>query len=90
MVEIRVVVPGAAAAHGLLRRLVNVFDRSSVWFDGAHNEVRVGAEWESRAVVHVVDAVEEWLEESGVPSAVLWLGDRSYTVGERRPIPSAA
>lgn len=90
MVEIRVVVPDAAVAHGLLRRLTMLFDRSSVWFDGAHNEVRVGAEWESRAVVHVVDAVEEWLEESGVPFAELWLGNRSYTVAGQRRIPSAA
>jgi hypothetical protein len=88
MVELRVVVPDAAGVHGLMRRLAVVFDRSSVSFDGAHQEVRVRSEWESRAVVHVLDAVEAWLEEDGVSSAKLWVGDRSFTmVG---PVPIAA
>jgi hypothetical protein len=38
MVEIRVAVAGAACAHGLLRRLTGLFDRSSVSFDGTSNE----------------------------------------------------
>jgi hypothetical protein len=80
MVEIRVVVPDAAGVHGLLRRLAAVFDRASVSFDGAHKEVRVRSDWESRAVVHVVDAVEAWLEEDGAAFAKLWMGDRSYTL----------
>lgn len=89
MVEIRVVVPDATGAHGLLRRLSVVFDRSSVSFDGAQKEVRVRSDWESRAVVHVVDAVEAWLEEDGIPSAKLWMGDRSYTVAGLVPLTSA-
>jgi len=39
MVEIRVAVPDAAQAHGLLARLAALFGRSSVSFDGTHNEV---------------------------------------------------
>jgi hypothetical protein len=80
MVEIRVAVADAAPVHGLMRRLAGVFDRSSVSFDGAHNEVRVRSEWESRAVVHVIDAVESWLAADGVGSAKLSVGDRSYTM----------
>jgi hypothetical protein len=80
MVEIRVVVRDATHAHGLLRRLVALFDRASVSFDGARNEVRVCSEWESRSVVLVIDAVQSWLAADGVDSAELSMGDRSYTM----------
>jgi hypothetical protein len=80
MVEIRVAVPDAAQAHGLLRRLAALFDRSSVTFDGTHNEVRVRSEWESRSVVAVIGAVQSWLAADRVASARLSLGDRSYTM----------
>jgi hypothetical protein len=80
MVEIRVAIPDATGVHGLVRRLAGVFDRSSVSFDGSRKEVRVRSEWESRAVLLVLDAVEAWLSEDGVASAKLSLGDRSYTL----------
>lgn len=80
MVEIRVAVADAAGAHGLLRRLAELFGRSSVSFDGARNEVSVHSEWESRAVVHVIAAVESWLASDGIHSAKLSVGDRSYTM----------
>ena len=80
MVEIRVAVVDATGVHTLVRRLANVFDRSSVTFDGRRKEVRVRSEPESRTVVLVLDAVEAWLAEDGVESAKLSLGDRSYTM----------
>lgn len=80
MVEICVAVPDAAEAHGLLRRLAALFDRSAVSFDGRRNEVRVCSEWESRSVVAVIDAVQSWLAADGVDSAKLSVGDRSYTM----------
>jgi hypothetical protein len=80
MVEIRVEVADAMRAHGLLRRLAALFDRGSVSFDGASNEVRVRSEWESRSVVQVIAAVETWLAADGVDSAKLSMGDRSYTM----------
>jgi hypothetical protein len=80
MVEIRVAVPDATSVHGLMRRLAGLFDRSSVSFDGAHGEVRVRSEWESRGVVQVLGAVESWLAEDGPDSARLSIGDRSYTM----------
>ncbi len=80
MVDLRIDVSGAPGVHGLMRRLVDVFERSAVSFDGLRAEVRVRSEWESRAVVHVIDAVEAWLDETGIQSAKLWLGDRSFTV----------
>lgn len=88
MVEIRVDVSGAPGVHGLMRRLVVLFGRSSVSFDGPSTEVRVRSEWESRAVVNVIDAVEAWLEECGMRSAKLWLGDRSFTVVGPVPLTS--
>jgi hypothetical protein len=80
MVEIRVAVADAVGAHGLLRRLTELFDRSSVSFDGLRNEVRVHSEWESRSVVQVIAAVESWLTADGIDSAKLSVGDRSYTM----------
>jgi hypothetical protein len=80
MVEIRVAVADATGAHGLLRRLTELFDRSSVSFDRKRNEVRVRSEWESRSVVQVIGTVESWLAADGVGSAKLSIGDRSYTM----------
>jgi hypothetical protein len=80
MVEIRVAVADTAGAHGLLRRLVGLFDRSAVSFDGTRNEVRVHSEWESRSVVEVISTVESWLAADGISSAKLSVGDRSYTM----------
>jgi hypothetical protein len=80
MVEICVAVSDAARAHGLMSRLAALFDRSSVSFDGVQKEVRVRSEWESRAVVQVLRAVESWLEDDGPDSARLSVGDRSYTI----------
>ena len=87
MVEIRVAVPDAAEAYGLLQRLAALFDRSSVSFDGTRREVRVRSEWESRSVVKVIDAVQSWLAADGVASAELSVGDRSYTLAGPTLIP---
>jgi hypothetical protein len=88
-VEIRVAVADATGVHGLVRRLAGVFDRSSVSFDGRRKEVRVRSEWESRAVLLVLDAVEAWLAEGSVASAKLSLGDRSYTMVGALPVSSS-
>jgi hypothetical protein len=80
MVEIRIAVADATRAHGLLRRLTVLFGRSSVFFDGALNEVRVSSEWESRSVMHVIEVVQTWLAADGIDSAELSIGDRSYTM----------
>jgi hypothetical protein len=80
MVEICVAVADAKGVDRLLRRLAGVFDRSSVFFDRPHREVRVRSESESRTIVLVLDAVEAWLAEGGVASAKLSMGDRSYTM----------
>jgi hypothetical protein len=80
MVEIRVAVGDATQALGLMRRLGELFGRSAISFDRPRKEVKVTSDWESRAVAQVIDAVETWIEEEGGPQAVLWVGDRSYTL----------
>jgi hypothetical protein len=88
MVEICIGVGNAIGAQGLVRRLGGVFEGPAVSFDGARQEVRVRSEWESRAVVHVINAVEAWLAEDGVDSAELSIGSRSYTMIRPAAIPS--
>jgi hypothetical protein len=78
MVEICVAVEDVGHVSGLMRRLETLFDRSSVSFDRSRQEVRVESEWESRGVVHVVEAVEAWLAEVGVEAATLSMRDRAY------------
>jgi hypothetical protein len=80
MVEICVAVADLDSAHGLMQGLARLFDRASVSFDSTRSEVRVRSEWESRAVVHVIDAVENWLANDDVGSAKLSIGDRSVTL----------
>ena len=86
MVEICVSVEDVGRVSGLMRRLATLFDRSSVSFDHSRKEVRVKSEWESRGVVHVVEAVEAWLAEGGVDSATLSIGDRSYRFAGPEPV----
>ena len=69
MVEIRIALPASVEAQGLVERLTLLFERSSVSFDDAHNEVRVRSEWESRCVAAVIGAVQSWLVIAGVDPA---------------------
>jgi len=78
MVEICVAVADTTRVPGLMLRLAGLFDRSSLSFDRSRKEVRVTSEWESRSVVHVVDAVAAWLAENDGDSATLSIGKRSY------------
>ena len=80
MVEIRVSVADTARAYLLMRRLARLSDLSSVSFDWTRKEVRVRSDWESRAVVQVNRSVGSWLAADGVDSAMLSIGDRSYTM----------
>ena len=85
-VEIRVKVEDATRVPPLVRRLANVFDRSSISFDRSRNEVRVESEWESRAVMGVVEVVQTWLSEDGAESATLSIGNRSYRLVSPTPL----
>jgi hypothetical protein len=78
MVEISVVVPDETGARGLRHHLVSLFGRPCVSFDRARQEVRVRSEFESRAVVQVIAAVQSWLAAEGAGSVRLSVGDRTY------------
>jgi two-component system sensor histidine kinase KdpD len=80
MVEIEVTVADERDVHGLMRRLRGLFDSSEVTYDSERKHVRVRAEWESRTVAAVVDAVKEWMDETGADSASLVVGNRSFTI----------
>ena len=80
MVEIEVTVADGTHVHGLMRRLRRLFESSAVTYDSARRQVRVRAEWESRTVIGVVDAVQAWMDEGGAPSASLAVGNRSFTL----------
>lgn len=86
MVEIRVEVEDATSVPKLVRQLARLFDRASISFDRSRNEVRVESEWESRAVMGVVEVVQAWLSEDGAESATLSIGDRSYTLESSTPL----
>jgi hypothetical protein len=74
MVEIRVSLADTASAHGLLRRVAGLFDRSSVSFDRTRNEIRAHSDSESRSVVQAVETIESWLAADGIRSAKLSVG----------------
>jgi hypothetical protein len=78
MVDIRVQVDDTTRVPGLMRRLSEIFDRSSLHFDRARKEVRIASEWESRTLVGVIQAVQDWLAEHDVDSVTLSIGERSY------------
>jgi hypothetical protein len=82
MVEIRVAVTDATTATGLFVRLAGQFDLPSVSLDASRAEICVRSEADSRAVIHVINTVESWLESDGAGAATLSIGDRSYTMGD--------
>ena len=83
MVEIRITVTDPALVHALMLRLRRLFAPPSVTFDPASSQVRVCSEWESRAVVEVVDAVQQWVNEGDSGAAELAVGNRHYTLEGR-------
>ena len=85
MVDIRVRVEDTTRVPELMRRLSEIFDRSSVSFDGTTKEVRIASEWESRTVVGVIEAVQEWVAADDEASATLSIGDCIYTAGANPP-----
>jgi len=83
---IRIALPDMDPANvpSLTERLGGVIETASIWLDGGRREVRVLAELESDStVMHVIDAVQNWLTEAGAASAALSIGARSYTLVEQ-------
>lgn len=81
MVEVGIAVSDATSAQKLVQRLLDVFDAASVSLDDAGREVRVQAErTASQAVIAVLSIVAPWVDEGGVSSARVRLGDSTYTL----------
>jgi hypothetical protein len=85
--EMRIVVADAVSASALAERLTVTFGAEQVvlWDDRPEVGVRVGRE-SDRAVLHVLDAVERWLDQAGVGFAEMWLGRRSYRAARWLPV----
>ncbi len=87
--EMRIVVADAASASALAERLAVAFgaERISLWGDRPEVGIRVERE-SDRAVLRVLDAVDRWLDQTGVGFAEMWLGKRSYRVARWAPVES--
>ena len=79
--EMRIVVPDAASTGALAQQLTALFggEHVSLWPDRREVDVRVKGD-SDRAVLRVLDAVEGWLDQAGIGSAELWLGEHAYKV----------
>lgn len=87
---IRVEVPDAASAKGLVQQLAGVLEPTSVVLDADRREVRVEENGDSSQVVaQVLGTVEDWLELFDIDSATVWLDDTQYTLA-RQPAPIAS
>ncbi len=87
--EMRIMVPDRGSASALALRLASVFGGDRVTLTDDRHEVDLDIERGSdRTILRVLDAVERWLDGAAVGSAELWLGERSYTLARRAPIPT--
>lgn len=77
--EMRIVVPAAGSASALADRLSTTYgtERISFYSDRAEIAVRVASESDG-AVIGIVESVERWLDQTGLTSADMWLGEHLY------------
>jgi hypothetical protein len=75
----RIVVPDATSASGLAERLSLALGAERISLLGRSRRIDVRVERGSdRTVLRVLEAVERWLDQAGVGSVEMWLGERSY------------
>jgi hypothetical protein len=87
--EMRIVVPDAASASSLAERLSLVVGAERISRLEDRHEVDIRVEHGSdRAILHVLGAVERWLERASVGSAERSLGDHSYRLARWVPVES--
>lgn len=77
--EMRIVVPAAGSASALADRLSTTYgtERISYFSDRQEIAVRVASESDG-AVIGIVESVERWLDQTGLASAEMWLGEHLY------------
>lgn len=82
--EIRVTVRDAESTYSLVQRLAEVVDTSAVVLVVDGPDVRAHArETSHAAVVDVLDAIEEWLDESEIAAVTVSLEGQEYTLARR-------
>ena len=82
----RIVVPSAESATTLAERLRASFGSGHVSVRGENREVVIRLDEESnRSVLHVLEAVERWLDQVGDGFAEMRLGERSYRLARWAP-----
>lgn len=86
---IRVEVPDATRAKTLVHRLADVLDPTAVLLDADRGEVRVEENGASNQIVaQVLGTIEDWLEQTDIHSATVWLDDSQYTLRQATTIAS--
>lgn len=81
---IRIEVPDAASAKGLVQLLAGTFEPTLVVLDADAGEVRLEEnEKSSQSVAQILGAIEAWLEKEGVDSATVWLDGSRYTLARQ-------
>ena len=84
--EMRIVVPSAESATTLAERLRAAFGSGRVSVHGESRQVDIQLDEESdRTVLHVLEAVERWLDQVGDGFAEMRLGERSYRLARWAP-----
>jgi hypothetical protein len=85
--EMRIVVQDAASAGALAERLTLALGAERISIVRGRQEVDVQVERDSdRAILHIIDTVERWLEHATAGSAEMWLGERSYRLARWVPV----
>jgi len=71
-------------AGSLVQALVGIFDAEDISFEHQRMEVVVQARGDSsRAVVAILDTVEEWLADDGLTATTVHLDGHAYRVNAR-------
>jgi hypothetical protein len=85
--EMRIVVPDAGGVGTLAVRLATEFGADRISLSPSRVEIGVRIADESdRTVLGVLETVECWLDEAGVASAEMWLGENSYRLARWAPV----
>ena len=83
--KMRIVVP-AGSVSSLAERLAATYGPERVAFGRDHREVGIHvADDEERTVLGIVEAVERWLDQVGLLSAEMWLGEHLYRLAGWAP-----
>lgn len=84
--EMRIVVPAGGSVSSLAKRLASTYGIERISHGGDRSEVGVQVAGEGdRAVIAVLESVERWLDQVGLPSAEMWLGEHVYRLARWAP-----